>query len=320
MKYDNVKYGILLTKEQLDFLKDDHQGFHRMKAFDTFFSLAAIEPFHYEKKNFSADLGIGQFAISKVELAELWHCDRKTAQKMIDLFNEVGILTSVANDCMDILKSLPRFDWTDYEALLTKRGYKVKMQRDKENVVRGYSVKKGYSSYKSSELGTGRNLMPTKIEDTWQKLHPVQKPMAVQALKPLDSKKPVTNRPSTAQTSFSQAKTFATSNDYKQVFLIDDKQVQLSIPERVYKELDRNIEVPDNSDATHEDILKVAMLLFLEYVDAATSMSESIGGGGGPGIGWGKDKDEDELEWARRCAIKANWLCKPMVRRWKRSK
>ena len=98
MKYKVVKYGILLTREQLDFLKDDNQGFHRMKAFDTFLSLAAIEPFHYEKKNFSADLDIGQFAISKVELAELWHCDRKTAQKMIDLFNEVGILTSVANN------------------------------------------------------------------------------------------------------------------------------------------------------------------------------------------------------------------------------
>ena len=98
MKNNNVKYGILLTREQLDFLKDDNQGFHRMKAFDTFLSLAAIEPFHYEKKNFSADLDIGQFAISKVELAELWHCDRKTVQKMIDLFNEVGILTSVANN------------------------------------------------------------------------------------------------------------------------------------------------------------------------------------------------------------------------------
>ncbi len=98
MNHKDVKYGILLTKEQLDFLKDDNQGFHRMKAFDTFLSLTAIEPFHYEKKNFSADLGIGQFAISKVELAGLWHCDRKTAQKMIDLFNEVGILTSVANN------------------------------------------------------------------------------------------------------------------------------------------------------------------------------------------------------------------------------
>ena len=91
------------------------------------------------------------------------------------------------------------------------------------------------------------------------------------------------------------------------MFLIDDKQVQLSIPKRVYRELDSNIEVPENSDAAHGDILKVAMLLFLNYVDAATAMSESYGGGGGLGTGWGKDKDEDELEWARRCAKMANW-------------
>lgn len=188
------------------------------------------------------------------------------------------------------------------------------MQRDKENVVRGYSIKKGNSSYKSSELGTGRNLMPTKIEDTWKKLHSVQKPAAVQAPKPLDSKTPITDKSSTAYVLSSQAKPSATFNDYQQVFLIDGKQVHLSIPERIYKELDSNVEVPCNSNATHGDILKVAMLLFLNYVDAATAMSESYGGGGDAGTGWGKDKDEDELERARRCAKMANWLCKPIVR------
>ena len=208
----------------------------------------------------------------------------------------------------------------DYETMLTKRGYKVKLQRDKENAVRGYSIKMGNSSYKSSELGTGRKLMPSQIGTTWRSLHPVQKPTAVQIQKPLDSKRPIAESMSTAQTSLPQAKPTATSTDYKQVFLIDGEQKQLSIPERVYKELDSNIVVPENSDATHGDILKVAMLLFLNYVDAATAMSESYGGGGGTGTGWGKDKDEDELEWTRRCAMKANWLCKPMVRRWKRGK
>ena len=229
-------------------------------------------------------------------------------------------LQQITDDCMDILKSLTRFEWTDYETMLTKRGYKVKLQRDKENVVRGYSIKMGNSAYKSSELGTGRKLMPSLIEATWRNLHPVQKPMAAQVSKPLDSKRPIAESMSTVRTSLSQGKPTAISTDYKQVFLIDGEQKQFSIPERVFKELDSNIVVPENSDATHEDILKVAMLLFLNYVDAATAMSESFGGGGGPGTGWGKDKDEDELEWARRCAMKANWLCKPMARRWKRGK
>lgn len=229
-------------------------------------------------------------------------------------------LKQITDDCMDILKSLPLFDWMDYKTMLTKRGYKVKLQRDREKVVRGYSIKMGNSAYKSSELGTGRKLMPSQIETTWRGLHPVQKPMAAQVQKLVDSKRAATERPSTVRTSSSQAKPTATSIDYKQVFLIDVEQKLLSIPERVYKELDSNIVVPDNSDATHEDILKVAMLLFLNYVDAATAMSESFGGDGGLGTGWGKDKDEDELEWVRRCAKMANWLCKPFSRRWKRGK
>ena len=229
-------------------------------------------------------------------------------------------LKQITNDCMDILKSLPRFEWTDYETMLTKRVYKVKMQRDKEKMVRGYSIKMGNSSYKSSELGTGRKLMPSQIEATWRSLHPMQKPIAVQAPKPLDSKRPATESMSTIRTSSPQAKPTTRSTDYQQVFLIDGEQKQLSIPERVYKVLDSNIVVPENSDATHEDILKVAMLLFLNYVDAATAMSESYGGGGDAGTGWEKDKDEEELERARRCAKMANWLCKPIVRRWKRGK
>ena len=83
MSNQSIKYGILLTKEQLDLLKDDRQGFHRMTAFDTFVSMASIKPSVYQKTGFSASLSIGQFAISTVELSALWKCDRKTAAKVI---------------------------------------------------------------------------------------------------------------------------------------------------------------------------------------------------------------------------------------------
>lgn len=229
-------------------------------------------------------------------------------------------LQQITDDCMDILKILPRFDWIDYEAQLTKRGYKVKLKRDKENVVRGYSIRMGNSTYKSSEPGTGRNLMPSKIEDTWRRLHPIQKPVAIKSSSSVGSTKPVIQRATATQTeSLVPSKPVTTSTGYEQTFLIDGKENHLRIPETVYKELDSNIEVPDNGNATHDNILKVAMLLFLNYVDAATQMAESCGGGGGTGTGWGKDKDEDELEWARRCAMKANWLCKPILRVRKRN-
>ena len=98
MSNQSIKYGILLTKEQLDFLKDDRQGFHRMTAFDTFVSMASTKPSVYQKAGFSASLSIGQFAISTVELSALWKCDRKTAAKVVELFNQVGILSTERNN------------------------------------------------------------------------------------------------------------------------------------------------------------------------------------------------------------------------------
>ena len=98
MSKQSIKYGILLTKEQLDFLKDDRQGFHRMTAFDTFVSMASTKPSVYQKTGFSASLSIGQFAISTVELSALWKCDRKTAAKVVELFNQVGILSTERNN------------------------------------------------------------------------------------------------------------------------------------------------------------------------------------------------------------------------------
>ena len=98
MDYTDICYGIPLSSGQLDFLRDDHQRFHRAEALVTFVKLAGLEPSHYAKKNFEADLDVGLFVISAVELADLWGCDRKTASKVVRLFNEMGILTSEANN------------------------------------------------------------------------------------------------------------------------------------------------------------------------------------------------------------------------------
>lgn len=51
-------------------------------------------------------------------------------------------------------------------------GYGVHIQKNEDGTVYGYSIKRGNSSYKSSKLGIGRNLVPSKIMNTWQKLHP----------------------------------------------------------------------------------------------------------------------------------------------------
>ena len=97
MYKNDLSYGLFLSDRQLDFLSNYPQGFDRMKCFATFLQLAVKEPTHYEKKEYSIDLTPGQFAISEVELAKLWKCNRKTASKMVDMFHEVGLVSSVPN-------------------------------------------------------------------------------------------------------------------------------------------------------------------------------------------------------------------------------
>lgn len=97
MYKEDLSYGLFLSDLQLDFLSNYPQGFDRMKCFASFLQLAVKEPTHYEKKEYSVDLTPGQFAISEGELAILWKCNRKTASKIVDMFHEVGLVSSVPN-------------------------------------------------------------------------------------------------------------------------------------------------------------------------------------------------------------------------------
>lgn len=97
MYQEDLSYGLFLSDRQLDFLSNYPQGFDRMKCFASFLHLAVKEPTHYEKKEYSVDLTPGQFAIFEVELAKLWKCNRKTASKIVDMFHEVGLVSSVPN-------------------------------------------------------------------------------------------------------------------------------------------------------------------------------------------------------------------------------
>ena len=65
-----------------------------MKCFKTFLRMAVMEQTTETRTHFSAVLQPGQFMASKVELATIWRCNRKTATRIIKDFNLVGILRS----------------------------------------------------------------------------------------------------------------------------------------------------------------------------------------------------------------------------------
>ena len=177
------------------------------------------------------------------------------------------------------------------------------------------TILRGNSRFKSSTLGKSRNLTAPKLETTWKKLHPVApsvvKPSSTVGTSQTTERKPITERDSKRQ-SVTQTESEVPSV-FRKILSVDGKSYSIAMPLEAYTAMKDAIEVPDKS-IPFENILNVAMLLFMNYVDAATSMSESCGGGGSTPSNWGKDKDDDERDWARRCAQLANWLCKPIRR------
>lgn len=221
----------------------------------------------------------------------------------------------ITEACYNILRGMSRYDWNSYKYGLESRGYKVHEQRDKQGVLHGYTVLRGNSRFKSSKLGKGRDLTASKLETTWKKLRPVTptvvKPSSTVVTSQTTGRKPITERYTERQNA-AQPKTDAPSV-FRKILSVGDKNYSITMPVETYKAMEENITAPDES-VPIENVLEVAMLLFMNYVDAATTVAESSGGGGGTSSDWGKDKDEDEREWARRCAQHAKWLCKPVKR------
>ena len=221
----------------------------------------------------------------------------------------------ITNACINVLRSMDRFDWNDYVERLKQKGYDVMLQKDSQDVVRGYSIKRGNSTYKSSSLGKGRNLMPSKIEATWKELHKevLQKENA-----------DIDNHEKNTSEELQTAKNARcrNCNEFQSQSLVHHSinwnycDYAIDILSNVNDILMQDVSLPENNVfATINDLQRTAVLLFAGYLDAATQMSESTGGGGCTPDGWGRDKDEDDLEWARRCAKMASHMCRPAIKR-----
>ena len=219
---------------------------------------------------------------------------------------EIGIRhrQEISNCCMGILRTMDKFSWQSYETELVKRGYKVHLQEKEGGGVYGYSIKRGNSIYKSSVLGVGRNLTPSKIEATWAKLHPLERKS--EPIRPISQQTRTANMTSAIQPTPLQSvmKHYNIATDEYHKFHVE-------IPEAADTIIRQNCSLEEAHPlAKIEEIQHTALLLFAGYLDAATSMAASSGGGSSDTNGWGRDKDEDELEWARRCARMANSMCK----------
>jgi methyltransferase-like protein len=223
----------------------------------------------------------------------------------------------IADFCEYTLQKMQEFDVDFYFKMLRMKGYEVTPRYDKSKKLVGYSIGKNASVFKASEVG--RRYMATQLEATWKKLHPQPAQVKVKPATPTVSSSSRPVRPSSQTTISTQPKvqpkpmlSFTTFN-----INTPNGTTAVEIPYSIKDIFFNEAQIPeDNDTATIENVAHVAMLLFVGYIDAATSMSESCGGSGGsaPESGWGKKDNEDERMFARRCLQMAHSICKPKPR------
>ncbi len=235
----------------------------------------------------------------------------KQPQKIREMRQE-----EIKDFCEYTLQKMDEFDIDRYFSLLRMKGYEVTPRYDKSNKLVGYTIGKNASVFKASEIG--RRYMASQLEATWKKFHPKPALVKVKPATPTVTpssrpSRPVAPKPTSTQTKVqpvAQPKpvpSFTTFN-----IETPDGSKAVEIPNTVKDIFLNEAQIPEGNEiATLENISHVAMLLFVGYIDAATSVSESCGGGGGsaPDSGWGKKDDEDERQFARRCLHMAHSMC-----------
>ena len=114
------------------------------------------------------------------KLTNAWQCKNKSiaAANAIakvhgwSLASDVKPLmkNEIRNEAMEVLANMEKFDIKDFFAIMRARGYIIQDRWSKGKCV-GYSIgKEADVLFKSSQL-TGRDLMPSRIEETWKRLH-----------------------------------------------------------------------------------------------------------------------------------------------------
>lgn len=223
-------------------------------------------------------------------------------------------IPQVSEDCMEALRELPEWSWDGYAEKLAARGYELHLRKDKKDVIRGYVIQIGSSRFKGSELGKGRNLTASRIEGTWEKLHPGQakqeSPMPKQPVVTTPKLSVHTEAGEKLQTDAGRSDPVYESYTEWQPdrlhteFEHDGKNYDRYIPVKVLDCL--NDEFDFREVANWQALQNLAMAFFTLVASPYGEVSSGGGGGSQSDSKWGRDPEEDEIEFARRCAREAS--------------
>lgn len=207
----------------------------------------------------------------------------------------------IADDLMDILRAMPSWSWNDYAARIRAKGYTIMIRPGKKGVY-GYSIGMGKARFKASELGTGRKLTASRIENTWNRLHSQSATKTKQPVKNAGTKPvaPVVSKPVvspdkqvTDYTSWQEGTSGydLSHNGKTHRFYIPNDVMQVFDDEFDYREI-----------VNWQELTDMAVALFVGLTALDTVSTGSGGGGSSNDDNWRDRKDEEEIESARRCA------------------
>lgn len=239
-------------------------------------------------------------------------------------------IRQATQDCTNVLQSMDCWSWTDYGAMLERKGYNVCERRDSKGILHGYTLCKGNVIIKASEL-KGRAFMVSRMEDTWQKLHEqknadttTQKTLRTSTTADTDvsrtSRKQEeqmrqTQMPNTPRvtaspilpSALSPKTNYATLIDYTCYRLdtvpytleYDGREQRYYIPEKVMNLFENEFDYRET--ANWQELTNLAVALFIGMTGGPATTPSGGGGSSSTDNNWGRDKDEDDLRCARRC-------------------
>ena len=114
------------------------------------------------------------------KLVNAWQCKNKSIAAANAIAKAHGwslasdvkprLKNEIRNEAMEVLANMEKFDIKDFFANMRARGYIIQDRWSKGKCV-GYSIGKDADILLKSSQLTGRDLMPSRIEETWKKLH-----------------------------------------------------------------------------------------------------------------------------------------------------
>lgn len=207
----------------------------------------------------------------------------------------------IADDLLDILRAMPSWSWEDYAARIRANGYTIMIRPGKKGPY-GYSIGMGKARFKASELGTGRKLTASRIEDTWNRLHTKSETKAKQPDKKASTKpvEPVVSKPIVQSDKQVIDYTFWREGTSGYDLSHNGKTHRFYIPNDVMQIFDDEFDYREI--VNWQELTDMAVALFVGLTALDTVSTGSGGGGSSNDDNRRNRKDEDEIERARRCA------------------